>query len=52
MNCLGMQARISMHGCVVAGVELLGGEQFGDVSNHIKVIIDPFAAKYEPIAPI
>lgn len=52
MNCLGVQARISVHGRVIAGVELFGGEQFGDVSDHIKVIIDPFTAKYEPIAPI
>lgn len=41
-----------MHGGVVAGVELLGSEQFGDISNHIEVIVDPLAAEYEPIASI
>lgn len=39
-----------MHSSVVAGVELFGGEQFGDISNHIEVVVDPLAAEYEPIA--
>jgi hypothetical protein len=52
MDGLGVQAWIGVHGGVIAGVELLGGEQFGDVANHIEVIIDPLAAKHESIASI
>ena len=52
MDRLGVQTRVSMHGSVVASVELLSGEQFGDIANHVEVIVDPLAAKHESIASI
>lgn len=52
MDRLGVQARVGVHGGVVAGIELLSGEQFGDVSNHIEIVINPLATEHESITSI
>jgi hypothetical protein len=41
-----------MHGGIVTSIELLGGKQFSDVSNHVEAVIDPLAAEYESVTPI
>lgn len=52
MDSLGVQAWVRVHGGIVASIELLGGKQFSDVSNHIETVIDPLAAEYESVTPI
>ena len=52
MDGLGVQAWVRVHGGIIASIELLGGQQLSDVSNHIEAVIDPLAAEYESVTLI